>query len=82
MFKVKFSEAQKIYSYHLDIYPLVQADNRKEKNRILKLADNILRAKIGNYACSGQNLYGIIAPNFDGGVKEPEGFQKGKNKVN
>lgn len=82
MFKVEVNMTTKIYSYHLDIHPQVEADNRKEKTRILDAGDSLIKAKIGDFANSGQNLYGVTSPKFDGGVAEPEGYKRGKGKVN
>lgn len=73
--------ATKIYSYHLDIHPEIQADNRKEKTRILELAKDLIKSKIGNFANSGQNLYGVSNPKFEGGVQEPADYKRGKGKI-
>lgn len=73
--------ATKIYSYHLDIHPEIQADNRKEKTRILELAKDLIKSKIGNFANSGQNLYGVSTPKFEGGVQEPADYKRGKGKI-
>lgn len=57
------------------------ADNKKERLRILYYGDKQIKSRIGNYASSGQNLYGIAPPNLEGGVSEPNGFEKTKKPV-
>lgn len=42
----------------------------------------MIKSKIGNFANSGQNLYGIVKPIFEGGVQQPSDFKPGKGKVN
>lgn len=81
MFKVNINFNTKIYAYHVDFHPEVQADNRDLKREILTTAAGVLKAHIGNFANSGQNLYGVSNPIFTDGISEPEDFKRGKGKL-
>lgn len=81
MFRVNINHETMIYAYHLDFYPEVQADNRDLKREILTAAGDLLKQRIGNFANSGQNLYGTVNPSFEGGVEQPEGFKPGKGRL-